>query len=57
MKYVVGFILVLVMLATLMNACSPSESDRFRDQMKKDPSTWSQTEVDRFNGFMDWLDD
>lgn len=57
MKYIVLAFLVLGAIGTLMSACGPSESDLFESQMRRNPSTWSQSEIDRYNGFMDWLDD
>ena len=57
MKYLLIVILALFLIGGLMNACGPSETDLFEDQMRRDPSTWSQSDIDRYNGFMDWLED
>ena len=57
MKYIMYCFATIIAIAMLMSACGPSESDLFEQQMKKDPSTWSRTEINRFNGFMDWLEE
>lgn len=51
------FIIILVILVIGYisgKASEESEKDAFRNQMNKDPSTWTQTEQKRYNDFMDW---
>ncbi len=60
-KVVFGVIIVLAIIAGLLGGCV-GESDyekagkEFGTWMKEDPKSWSKTEKQYFNDFMEWSD-
>lgn len=53
LKYVAVVILFIIVI--FMFVSSNDEQSAFEDQMRRSPSTWTQREIDRYEGFMDWM--
>ena len=50
----------LVVVCVSCKSCSDQQtqeqSQKFKDQMKQDPSTWNKEQKDRYNDFVEWED-
>ena len=59
-KIIIGIIIVVAILALIGSCSGDSEYEKagkeFGSWVNKDPSSWSDTQKDYFNNFMDWAD-
>lgn len=55
---IILFIIVVIFLIALCFSSGDSSSSKekrdFESQLRKDPSTWTETERDRFDSFIEW---
>ena len=59
-KTIIGIIIVVAVLALFGSCSGESEYEKagkeFGSWVNKDPSSWTDTQKDYFNNFMDWAD-
>lgn len=53
-------VILLIIVCVSFDSCSRQqeqlENQKFKDQMKQDPSTWNKEQKNRYNDFVEWED-
>ena len=59
-KLIIGIIVAVAILALIGSCTADTEYEKagkeFGSWVNKDPNSWSDTQKDYFNNFMDWAD-